>query len=165
MTTNNPPTPLSLPRELRNAIYQPFLPASFPGFLYQSLRLTCHLLKSEFDEEVLHFMTPYFQHLATTLNAPYRYTIHNALLPNMLPSMTHETRTTPGLSVTVRVPSTFAESRVLHITFLEQGVREAALRRILPIDENDYQDRVLGARADSRLRAPALVRCGQALIR
>ena len=122
---------LSLPRELRNEIYQHFVPTWAPQLEYRSLRLTCRQLKDELDEEILHIIKQYHKALTDELKKSMTVISHHTLLPNMLPEMAHTTSTVPGLSVSIVPPTTFAESRTLHLKLADTHTNVRTIRRVL----------------------------------
>jgi hypothetical protein len=64
-----PTTLLSLPPELRTAIYYYLLPTTTPGECYNP-RLTCHKIKAELDDEIIRCIKRYHRTLETALKTP-----------------------------------------------------------------------------------------------
>lgn len=140
---------LSLPREIRNEIYQYFVPTNTTALGSFTIRFICRQIRDEFDEELIVAMTIYSGTLQARINQPEDLTRLNppcsfadfsgnfGNFSTRRPVMAASEFLSPGFKATVAAPTSFSECRTVRIK-VEKLHSTTFLEHVLTHTRNPY---------------------------
>lgn len=130
-----------MPTELAKSQYcvspptpQSYVKATQLATSLANLRLTCHRIQSEVDEEVVKDVCSYLTDLQEHLKAPHWHSVDDETFSHLLPTVYPVATTSfPKTSVNAafKLPTTYAQSRRLHVTMTDSIMREGTFVHVV----------------------------------